>query len=315
MGWKFKKVAITAFRENSRLELLEQTKEDYALNGWEFVEYKDNGFSSYARFKIKLEDRQKKASTNMSFKKILLITIFILILFIILMIVIGTNSEDSNDNIKNDNIKINSITVSDNANTLYRRQAVTITLLQDNVDWISLSIQKNVIKKGYEYDSKKRKNFNHPIDISSVFNDKRYNYTDNKYDLKIRFKEYNKIAKKAVIVINTTLTNADNEDDTMVLKNIKVVLEGKNFTLLTKKFKIKKNNKQCNEKKKIFYMDKKQMNLMVKIKLTKRKNICGNIWNILSDERDIHTYCSKKIFINTKERKALDTWYRYCNLK
>jgi len=138
---------------------------------------------------------------------------------------------------KNKNITINAIRVSDYSFTKNGKQAVNIMLKQDSLNYIDLTITKDIIKKGYVYNSSEHTGNKYPIDISAYYNNGSYNFYSSKNTLKLTIKEYNQDTKEAIIIIYTTLNNVDNNSDTIVLKDFKFTLKDKNFDLLTKYYK------------------------------------------------------------------------------
>lgn len=137
---------------------------------------------------------------------------------------------------KNKSITINSINVSDYSFTKNGKQAVNIILNQDSTNYIDLTITKDIIKKGYTYNSSEHLGNKYPIDITAYYN-ARYNFYSKQNTLKFTIKDYNKETKQAIFIIDTVLNDIDNKSNTMVLKDFEFTLKDKNFDLLSKYFK------------------------------------------------------------------------------
>ena len=135
---------------------------------------------------------------------------------------------------QNKGFSINSIDVSNFSYTMNGKQAVSIQLIQDKNSYIDITIEKNVIKNGYNYDSSKHNNTKYPVEITANINGKIYNFYNNLNVLKMKILEYNKNTKQATINIDTVLNSINNRDDIAELLNIEIKIEKDNFDLLKK---------------------------------------------------------------------------------
>lgn len=240
------------YREERFLDSLSKKEKQNLLNkktallakeGWELENYIHE--ESKATFKRDINYKPAKKESV-----ILIITIWIFGFFGILWFIGYINQEPQpltkitetettkqqntiNENKQKQNLDLTIKTIQTNDGfTLNNRQAVSISLIIDENNFIMLTLEKERIKDGYKYDSS-IKNSTSQVSILASLQDKgNYRFYSTLNTLKVAVTKYREDIKEATFTIDTILNHTDNRKATLKLENIKFTVSGKDFNLL-----------------------------------------------------------------------------------
>lgn len=287
--------------EKARLSRLEKVKKEYAKKKYVFKEYVENGKEfSYAIFlideKIVKENKKKK-----------LASIVIAIIFILGLIwaVSGNDKIEVVEDVENKkevqkenkSFSPNRVKVSDFNFTLKNKQAVSLTLFEEKntVNYITITIQKNKINKGYTFDSNTNSDFSFPLDVTGQLFNKQYKLLKNTLYLSIL--EYDTTEEKATFKFNAILANVNNENDTLNFEDAKISVYSSDFKLLKKTLSVEEK-KMIDEKEMLANAAKKEV---MKNSIAKRnidtviKSLKDN-YNISAINEWNKSFCSNENF-------------------
>jgi hypothetical protein len=171
---------------------------------------------------------------------------------ILVLSIVGCSDNDEDtkkQEVPKRNISLNQVDVSDYQFTMNNQDAVSITLLQDNSNYFTITINKSKIQKGFKF-LRNKDNYNtvnKDVDISATFTNDNFNFLPNVNDnsfIELEVIDYDKINKKAIIKVSTTVVNTNNPKDTIGFNGAELTFTNSDskayFDLLTKNFNSKK---------------------------------------------------------------------------
>lgn len=176
------------------------------------------------------------------------------------------DKQEQTNAIKDRKISLNNITVSDYDFTMNNQSAVNINILQDDNNYFTITVLKSKFKKGFKFllNKDNYNNISKEVEVTATFTNDTFNLIPkHNQDCFISFEilEYDKVTKKAVVKISTTVANINNYNDSIGFNNAEFTFtntdEKPYFDLLTKQF-----NNQVTIKKKS--LSKRNIDLVVK---------------------------------------------------